>query len=289
MNQSGRLTGWTLSRSISRLFGRRVVVVVVAVFVAASTALFGLRASFAEPSVTIVRTQLAEPDFATVSQAWDVAAIDGGFVAAGVAADVDGDEAISGAVRYRADGSLDDQFGDGGVVRIQGSSPGSFGSTARSVAVDARQRVVLAGVAAGEHGHAQVGLQRLAVDGSIDPSFGDQGVVRTQAAAAEAAVPESEAHDVVIDSSGRIVVAGMASSAQGGREFAVLRYLESGALDASFGIDGVARIQPRSTSSSNPRWRHRPKLRRWRCGRGRAQRPGSLIQEFVLRRCGHPR
>ncbi len=68
--------------------------------------------------------------------------------------------------------------------------------------------------------------------GSTDPSFGNDGIVATDFAGTN-----DQAHDVVTQSDGNIVVAGY-SRVGSTDDFAVARYLPTGGLDPSFGTGG---------------------------------------------------
>jgi uncharacterized delta-60 repeat protein len=70
--------------------------------------------------------------------------------------------------------------------------------------------------------------------GSLDPTFGNGGVVR-----AHAGPSRDEAAAARLDASGRIVVAGTSHN-QSNTDFALVRYTGAGALDTSFGDRGRA-------------------------------------------------
>ncbi len=71
--------------------------------------------------------------------------------------------------------------------------------------------------------------------GKLDTTFGDDGVVVTSPA------PQSEASGVTVDGDDRIVVVGPGVDDGGDEGWVVVRYLPDGALDESFGEDGVVR------------------------------------------------
>ncbi|HRH69444.1 MAG TPA: T9SS type A sorting domain-containing protein [Flavobacteriales bacterium] len=73
---------------------------------------------------------------------------------------------------------------------------------------------------------------RYLTDGSLDPSFGGDGIVLDDFGGGSNAV-----YDVTIDADGRIVVAGYRYLSSN-QDFAVARYLPDGTLDASFGGTG---------------------------------------------------
>ena len=130
------------------------------------------------------------------------------------------------AVRqYLADGSPDATFGTNGAVNLFGL--GGW-AAAEHVAIDASGRILVCG-SDETPGFLTV---RLTSDGSLDPTFGDGGVVRTEIQLDSAAVA------VAVQPDGKIVVAGV-SIGRGKRSsiaYAVVRYEDDGSLDTtSFG------------------------------------------------------
>jgi len=128
--------------------------------------------------------------------------------------------------RYLSDGSLDPSFGGGtGWVSVD------FGyeDQANAIAIQSDGKIVVAGQASQPVGIGGGSIDRVAVarfnaDGSIDPSFGTSGKVTT------AVGSSSIAYSLAIQTDGKIVVAGEAKN--GNLDFAVLRYLPNGDLDA---------------------------------------------------------
>ena len=74
-------------------------------------------------------------------------------------------------------------------------------------------------------------LARFNSDGSLDTTFGGTGIVVTDFGANESA------DDLVIQASGKIILAGTTSSA-GASDFLLVRYNSDGSLDTSFGTNG---------------------------------------------------
>ena len=149
---------------------------------------------------------------------------DGKIVAAGGAR---GDFAV---LRYNRDGSPDAAFGSGtGKVRTaMGSNDG-----ARAVEIQTNGKIVVAGGTSDYDGNEWgFALARYNVDGSLDPTFGNGGVVFTYAF-----YGSGGSYDVVIQPDGKIVAAGYDAGNDGG--FAVYRYNTDGSLDTSFGGDGT--------------------------------------------------
>jgi uncharacterized delta-60 repeat protein len=137
-----------------------------------------------------------------------------------------------GLVRYLPDGALDTSFGDGGKAWV---GEGVV-NVAYAVAVQPNGKIVVAGSALGDFGVA-----RLDSDGTLDQSFGTNGLVTTSFSSYPAS---DEAHGVAIQSDGKILVAGCAdcnSGVQGADDFGLVRYTPDGTLDSTFGSGGLAR------------------------------------------------
>lgn len=73
-----------------------------------------------------------------------------------------------------------------------------------------------------------------AAPGDLDPTFSGDGKVLTDFAGGD-----DGASAVAVQPDGKIVAAGFASQAAGGRTFAVVRYTSAGLPDSSFGDDGI--------------------------------------------------
>ncbi|MGB7201970.1 MAG: carboxypeptidase regulatory-like domain-containing protein [Pyrinomonadaceae bacterium] len=136
-------------------------------------------------------------------------------------------------VRYDANGSLDNSFGNGGVVTTPILSDDD---RVTSVAVQADGKVVAAGYSR-IGGCSEFALVRYKTDGSLDSSFDGDGKVTTQALS-----DSSVANAVAIQTDGKIVAVG-ASFASSSYDFAVVRYNTDGSLDSSFGIGGMVATQ----------------------------------------------
>jgi uncharacterized delta-60 repeat protein len=136
--------------------------------------------------------------------------------------------------RYNPDGTLDTTFSGNGKVT---TSTGRGETAATGVAIQENGKVVAVGYTDVPHefgdmfGPGRFALARYRVDGTLDPGFGGDGRVKTRFGRRNAT-----ANGVVLQSSGKIVVAGTAVG-HGGR-FALARYNPFGALDTTFGGDG---------------------------------------------------
>jgi uncharacterized delta-60 repeat protein len=138
-------------------------------------------------------------------------------------------------VRYLSTGTaVDPSFGINGTVIT------TVGRTAYGKALDltADGKIVLAGSTYNPPFATDVFLARYTEDGVIDPSFGEDGVVITDMAGAF-----DDATGIAVMNDGKIIVGGGRTSYSNPSalyDFAVLRYMENGTPDPSFGSNGVA-------------------------------------------------
>jgi uncharacterized delta-60 repeat protein len=126
--------------------------------------------------------------------------------------------------RYTSDGQQDFTFGGDGTRRTD-----MGGGSGNSVALQSDDKIVLAG----STGSAGFGVVRYTSDGAIDTTFSGDGTQTT-----ELVDGDDEGRAVAVQSDGRIVVAGTASSEGLTRGFAVARYASDGTLDNTFSGDG---------------------------------------------------
>ncbi len=129
--------------------------------------------------------------------------------------------------RYNTDGSLDTSFGTGGKVTTY------LGPDARgySVIIQADDKIIVAGRAIKGSYDSDFAVVRYNANGSLDLSFGDDGKVTTDLSL------DDRCYDIVLQSNGKIVVAGYTSNS-GHTDFALVRYNTDGSLDTSFDGDG---------------------------------------------------
>ena len=175
--------------------------------------------------------------------------LDGKVVVVGRAYPMNGAAGNFAIGRFNADGSPDATFGTNGIVV---TNPGVY-DTAYAVSLLGNGKILVAGQS-GYPGAEQpngITLQQFNSDGTIDTSFGNNGLVRTFYTTAEVpsnygGVGNVAARDVVVQSDGKILVAGQTLELN--NKFAVVRYHSDGSLDTSFDIDGRV-----STSLGNGR------------------------------------
>lgn len=134
--------------------------------------------------------------------------------------------------RYLADGTLDTSFGIGGVMMTD-----FFGGadSARSVALDAQGRMVVAGWALLD-GHADFAVARYLANGTLDVSFSGDG-----RATVDFSGFDDRASSVAVATDGRIVLGGWTSGVQK-FDMAVAVLTDNGTLDVNFDADGRATV-----------------------------------------------
>ncbi len=139
------------------------------------------------------------------------------------------------AARFSSAGVLDTAsfHSPDGYVKtgVQGDST----DDGAAVAVDSSGRTVVAGTTDAGGTDQEVFVLRYMPNGTLDNTFGTNGVVITDVSNGG----DDAANDVAIDGNGRIIVVG--ESGNGG--FAVLRYTPAGVLDTTFDGDGKAFAQ----------------------------------------------
>jgi len=138
-----------------------------------------------------------------------------------------------GVTRYNTDGTLDNSFGSGGKVITD------FGESeqANSVAIQTDGKIVAAGWSHdGGNDHWAFALARYNSDGSLDGTFGGDGMVTTNNAGYDY---YDKAYAVAIQPDGKIVAAGSSGVAGIYTDFSSFRYNPDGSLDNTFGTGGI--------------------------------------------------
>ncbi len=187
-------------------------------------------------------------DFSNKSDAAFAAAIqaDGRIVVVGVSG-TNGSDNDFAIARFNSDGSLDSSFdGDGRAV----TDFGSLNDEAFSVAIASTGKIVVAGTTSSRNG--DFAIARYLSDGSLDTLFDTDGRVTTDAfCGGNCANGFERGRGVAIYPDGRIAVAGDSRNSVSPNApvvFAAARYLDSGALDTSFGLGGKANFNVSSNS-----------------------------------------
>jgi uncharacterized delta-60 repeat protein len=144
------------------------------------------------------------------------------------------------ALRLLPDGSIDDSFGDAGLVEVPPGG-GGRGDALTDMTLDPQGRIVLAGTLRPFGDESWIGLARLLPSGDFDPGFGQGEQVRVSGFG-----NNDGGAAVAIDPAGRIVVAGRSFSPTAAYASALLaRFTRSGVIDRSFGAGGFIRLDYR--------------------------------------------
>jgi uncharacterized delta-60 repeat protein len=128
-------------------------------------------------------------------------------------------------VRYNPNGSLDTSFGGTGKVF---TSFGGSVNTGSRLAIQADGKIVAVGNLSNGPNFGGSFVIRYNSNGSLDTSFNSTGIIIT---------PSSVANSVVIQTDGKVVVAGRSSDGLG-RGFTIFRYNTDGSPDTSFNGTG---------------------------------------------------
>jgi uncharacterized delta-60 repeat protein len=154
---------------------------------------------------------------------------DGMIVAAGLSREIVGGVGEFALARYDSNGSLDATFSGGQILTaIEGSNG------AQAVAIQSDGKIV-AGGGSTAGGSADFALVRYNSNGTLDGTFGIGGEVLTSISP----IGSSGVDALVIESDGKIVVAGDALVGDSNLDFALARYDSDGTLDPTFGADGT--------------------------------------------------
>ena len=185
--------------------------------------------SFGTGGIVTTNVSLGEDSFYDVT-----VQLDGKIVAVGYAEDGGSTDFL--VVRYNGDGSLDTSFGVGGIVL---TPIGAAGDSAEAVVVQPDTRIVVAGYADMGVGAAQdFAVVRYNSDGSLDTSFGGDGIVTTAFGSGA-----DISFDLALQPDGKILVAGYTNVSGDNDDFAVARYNPDGSLDSTFDLDGRVTTQ----------------------------------------------
>ncbi len=134
-------------------------------------------------------------------------------------------------VRYDTNGSLDNNFGTGGIVT---TDFGSIFDYAFAIALQTDGKIVLAGESSTNPGDVDFAVARYNTDGNLDTTFDSDGKLITDFGG-----HNDEGMGVGIQTDGKIVVGGFTNdSVTVAGLFAVTRYNTNGTLDTTFDHDG---------------------------------------------------
>ncbi len=138
-----------------------------------------------------------------------------------------------GVARYLPDGTPDNTFGDGGTTILDlGDSP----DQAYSVDLQSDGKILVAGFT-GQWGEMDWAIVRFNTNGTLDNSFGENGKVIFDVFGFN-----DELRDLRVLSDDRFCVTGFAGEDAVNGSATIGQFLADGAIDASFGSNGIVKI-----------------------------------------------
>jgi len=161
-----------------------------------------------------------------------------------VAAGVTGNQVL--IARYKPDGTLDQSFGNNGrkLITQLDSLPGLISP---DLVIQSDNKIVVVSISTINNlGH--FALARLNANGTLDNSFGNNGIVITPSFSSSSI--DDIASRIVLQRDGKLVVIGTTFS-NSGSNFAIARYNTNGTLDTSFGVAGQVIVPHFSTNSKD--------------------------------------
>ena len=143
-------------------------------------------------------------------------------------------------VRYNTDGSLDTTFNATGTKpgTVTTSIVGSINDYANALGIQSDGKIVVAGYSYNGTKY-NITLVRYNTDGSLDTTFNATGTKPGTVTTSIGSI-DDEAHALVIQSDGKIVVAGSSYDNTSSKyDFALVRYNTDGSLDTTFNATGT--------------------------------------------------
>jgi uncharacterized delta-60 repeat protein len=133
-------------------------------------------------------------------------------------------------IRYDSNGVIDTSFGNNGIVINDFSNDTD---RINSLAILNNGKIIAAGISRNVNNTIDLITVRYNINGSIDSSFGNNGVVITPSP------PSGAIYSVVIQDDGKILVGGYTQNISNSSfDMTLLRYEADGSIDTSFGVDG---------------------------------------------------
>ena len=145
-------------------------------------------------------------------------------------------------VRYRMNGSIDSVFGNNGITIIKMAN-GTGGLKKLLIKPDGK--ILTAGSVDMATFESTPVLVQLNADGSIDSSFGTDGKMEQHIDNIE------KITDMGLAKDGKILVSGQIKNWEYVGDFALIRFLQNGRLDSSFGTDGIVKTDFNNDSLNN--------------------------------------
>ncbi len=139
--------------------------------------------------------------------------------------------------RFNANGTLDNSFGNNGIVVHNSAAGGNGDDIGKSVAIDSSGKVLVTGLSKNINGDYDMVVLRFNADGTLDNSFGNNGIVVHNDASGGNG--NDRGYSISIDSQGKIIVTGNSMNSNGNDDMAVWKLNADGSLDNTFGNSGI--------------------------------------------------
>jgi uncharacterized delta-60 repeat protein len=138
--------------------------------------------------------------------------------------------------KYNSNGTLDTSFGVNGVVTNDSAAGGSGADKGQGIALDPSGKILVTGSSSNEAGNIDMVIWKYNPNGTLDTSFGVNGIVTSDGIAGGTGVDIG--YDIALDSSGKILVTGYSQTGSGDDDMVIWRYNSTGTLDTSFNSVG---------------------------------------------------
>ncbi len=128
-------------------------------------------------------------------------------------------------------------FGAGGVVVDDSAAGGNDYDSGLSVTTDSQDRILVTGDSYNSSNNSDMVIWRYMPDGSLDSTFGNNGIVVHDNASGGNS--DDEGSSITIDSQERILVTGYSYNSSNNSDMVIWRYMPDGSLDSTFGNNGI--------------------------------------------------
>ena len=138
---------------------------------------------------------------------------------------------------YDSSGAPCSGFGAGGVVVDDSAAGGNDYDSGLSVTTDSQDRILVTGDSYNSSNNSDMVIWRYMPDGSLDSTFGNNGIVVHDNASGGNS--DDEGSSITIDSQERILVTGYSYNSSNNSDMVIWRYMPDGSLDSTFGNNGI--------------------------------------------------
>lgn len=152
-----------------------------------------------------------------------------------------------GLARFSLDGVFDVGFGQGGKAFLSNNFILTPSGERNGLTIDATGRLLVAGMLLHpeifDNGRTTFSVARLTANGTIDTSFGEDGVASSSVGQApDEGTSNARALGVAVTPNGKILAVGQVGGSTQLQDYAAARWNDDGSVDASFGQGGKFRF-----------------------------------------------